>query len=451
MMRPLWIVGATAYLPDRPTAVRSVKLEAGRVAAWVDGVPEAGALIDCDVLDAKGLWLLPGFWDVHVHLRDPGQTYKEDIASGTHAAVAGGVTAVVAMGNTKPPIDTPEVARYVVDRAAQVGWCRVYPVSAATMGLAGEELAPYHQMAAAGCVAVSDDGATIASAGVMRRSMEYAKSVGLPLMPHCEDRSVRAGGVMNAGPNAVALGYPGNPREAEEICIARDIHLAKLTGAHLHIQHLTTAGGLELVRRAKDAGLSVTTEVCPHHVFLTDAAVAEYGTHAKMAPPLRAEADVAALRQGLADGSIDCWATDHAPHARYEKDLPFEAAPDGIIGLETLLPLGLRLVREGVLDMPRLLARAVTAPRRLIGIDEVPLAVGSVADLVLIDPDSPWTYDPEHGQSLSANTPYGGWTFPERVVLTLVDGVVRWDPDGRLAGLGRLPVCGVARNLEPHR
>lgn len=442
MAERFWIGNAELCDGAMPDGRRgAVEVVGGRIGELrIDAAPPEGA----PVLDAGGAWLMPGLLDLHVHLRDPGLTYKEDIESGTRAAVAGGITAVVALANTQPVNDHPEVTRYMLDRARSVGWCHLLPVSAATLGLAGEQLAPYVQMREAGCVAVSDDGATVPTAGVMRRVLEYAGSLGLPVLPHCEDRSLRAGGVMNAGPHAAALGLPGNPREAEEISLARDILLARLTGAHLHVQHLTTAGGVEMVRRAKAEGLRITAEVCPHHLFLTDADVERLGTHAKMAPPLRTDADVEALRKALGDGVIDVLATDHAPHAPHEKDQPFELAPDGIIGLETMLPLALRLIREGHLDRAALIARAVDAPRRVLGMPVPRLAPGEVADLVLVDPGHDWTYEAAHGQSRSRNSPFDGWAFSGRAVATWVQGVLRWDPLGLAAAAGHSPRRGLA-------
>jgi dihydroorotase len=437
-----WLRGASVWdaatRAPRPAALEVVGDRVGELRPG--GEPPEGARS----IDGSGLVVLPGLTDLHVHLRDPGLTWKEDIASGTQAAVAGGVTSVVALANTQPVNDHPEVTRYILDRTRREGWCRVLPVSAATMGLAGEQLAPYHQMIEAGCVAVSDDGQTVPTAGVMRRVLEYADSFGLIVLPHCEDRSIRAGGVMNAGPVAAGLGLPGNPREAEEVALARDLLLAKLTGAHLHVQHLTTAAGVEMVRRAKEAGLRVTAEACPHHLFLTDEAVEALGTHAKMAPPLRTASDVEAVRQGLRDGIIDILATDHAPHAPHEKDQPFEMAPDGIIGLETLLPLGLRLVSEGVLDLATFVDRAVMAPRRVLGLAPTSPAAGEPADFAVVDAGRAWTYRADEGCSRSRNTPFDGWSFAGRAVLTVVAGVVRWDLDGRAAAAGVPVRQGVA-------
>ncbi len=422
MNRLIRFSGATVRIPGRSPEVRDLAVQGGIVV-------DAPASENDIVIDATGLELLPGLTDLHVHLRDPGLTYKEDIESGTRCAVSSGVTSVVALANTDPVNDNPETTRYVIEQAESRAWCRVLPVSAATMGLNGEELAPYHQMLDAGCVAISDDGATVEKAGVMRRVMEYARSVNLPILPHCEDRSVRAGGVMNAGEVAVSLGLPGNPREAEEICLARDLLLARLTGAHLHVQHVTTAGGINLIRNAKAEGVRVTAEVCPHHLFLTDEAVRECGTHAKMAPPLRTASDVDALRDALREGVIDVIATDHAPHARHEKDLPFEAAPDGIIGLETLMPLCLKLVAEGVMDWERLLDLVVTGPRRVLGASGDVLGTGAPADFCLVDCSREWTYVADDGQSKSNNSPFDTWTFTGRVTTTFVDGVCRWDLD----------------------
>lgn len=444
-MREFWIENAEVFMPGAKPQRRSLHVRDGRVVAWSEGAAPTGASNHLPVLDAAGLWLLPGLCDLHVHLRDPGLTYKEDIASGTLAAAASGVTAVVCLANTKPVNDSPEVTRYILERAQNCAWARVLPVSAATIGLAGEELAPYYRMQQAGCVAVSDDGNTVPVAGVMRRVLEYAGSLGMPVLPHCEDRSVRAGGVMNAGPVAAGLGLPGNPREAEEIALARDILLARLTGAHLHVQHVTTKGGAAMIRRAKDEGLRITAEVCPHHLFLTDKAVEFLGTHAKMAPPLRTDADVAALRAALADGTIDVLATDHAPHAPHEKDLPFEAAPDGIIGLETLTPLALRLAAENVLPLETLLQRLVSAPRQILGNKDAILAVGSAADFSLLDPGLKWTYRAENGQSKSRNSPFDGWDFTGRTVMTFVAGVCRWNIAARPSAAAFKPSAGIAQ------
>lgn len=438
-----WVSGAEVWLPGQLPKTKSMHVRNGRVAAWRDGMIAKSDVGELDVLDVAGLWLIPGLWDLHVHLRDPGLTYKEDIASGTLAAAASGVTAVVCLANTVPVNDTPEVTRFILERAQDVAAVRVLPVSAATIGLVGEELAPYYRMQKAGCVAVSDDGNTIPVAGVMRRVLEYAASLGLPVLPHCEDRSVRAGGVMNAGPIAASLGLPGNPREAEEIALARDILLARLSGAKLHVQHVTTKGGVRMIRRAKDEGLQITAEVCPHHLFLTDKAVESLGTHAKMAPPLRTDEDVEALRDGLADGTLDVLATDHAPHAPHEKDLPFEAAPDGVIGLETLLPLGLRLVSQGVLSFEKLLERVIDAPRKVLSVKEIALAPGAPADFALIDPGVKWTYEAAKGQSKSRNSPFDGWNFEGRVVMTFVEGRCRWNIATRASAASFEPVAGV--------
>lgn len=443
-MREFWVENAEVFMPGAPPAKRSLHVRDGKVVAWLDGAAPTGAVNYLPVLDASGWLLLPGLCDLHVHLRDPGLTYKEDIASGTLAAAASGVTAVVCLANTKPVNDSPEITRYILERAQATASARVLPVSAATIGLAGEELAPYYRMQQAGCVAVSDDGNTVPVAGVMRRVLEYAASLGMPVLPHCEDRSVRAGGVMNAGPVAASLGLPGNPREAEEIALARDILLARLTGAHLHVQHVTTRGGAAMIRRAKDEGLRITAEVCPHHLFLTDRAVEQLGTQAKMAPPLRSDEDVAALRAALADGTIDVLASDHAPHAPHEKDLPFEAAPDGVIGLETLMPLALRLVAENVLSLPVLLQRLVTAPRQILGKKTAVLAIGSPADFSLLDPGVQWTYQAEQGQSKSRNSPFDGWDFTGRTVMTFVDGVCRWNIAKRESATAFKPSVGIA-------
>ncbi len=297
------------------------------------------------MIDASGAWVAPGFVDLHVHLREPGQEYKEDIASGGRAAVAGGFSAVVCMANTQPVNDDPSVTEYILDRARQESPARVYPVGAATRGLGGEVMTEMVALVDAGCVALSDDGKTIMDTGVMRRILEYSQLARVAIITHAEDRTLVREGVVNEGPVSTRLGLPGNPATAEVIHVARDILLAQLTGAHLHVAHVSTAGAVDLIRQARERGIHVTAEVTPHHLALTDESTLGYDTNTKMAPPLRSAQDVAACRAGLADGTIDAIATDHAPHAVHEKDVEFTAAPPGVIGLETAVPVTLDLVR----------------------------------------------------------------------------------------------------------
>jgi dihydroorotase len=377
---------------------------------------------DVTVVDARGLLVLPGLVDIHVHLREPGYEYKETIATGVGAAVAGGFTSVACMANTNPVNDSAAVTQYILDRARVVGCARVYPIGALSVGLAGEQLAEIGEMHRAGIVAVSDDGQPVMDAGLMRRALEYTRMFGLPVIAHEEDRTLAEGGSMNEGVTAVRLGLRGVPAAAEEVMIARDVALVALTGGRLHVAHLSTAGAVALVRDAKARGLAVTAEAAPHHLFLTEEAVEGYGTNAKMAPPLRTPADVAALRAGLADGTIDAIASDHAPHHEDEKDCEFEAAANGIVGLETTLPLALRLVAEGVCDLPTLVTRLTVGPARVLGLPAGTLAPGAPADVTLVDPERRWRVEARRFRSKGRNTPFESWDVTGRAALVLVGG-----------------------------
>lgn len=426
------------FTPEGKEGVYDVVVEEGRITRiGRGGTPHLPRIA------GEGLFLLPGVWDCHIHLRDPGELHKEEIATGTRAAVSGGVTTVVAMANTHPPNDTPEVTRYILEQTRSYGWCRVLPVSAATVGLKGEELVPYYRMKEAGCVAVSDDGASVASARVMLRILEYASSFGLPVLVHAEDAELRQGGVIHEGIISQELGLAGIPREAEIVAIARDLELARRSGAHLHIQHLTTREGLELLRRAKASGMHVTCEVTPHHLFFSHFHLRELGTNGKISPPLREPSDVKALREGLAEGVIDCIASDHAPHAPWEKELPWEEAPFGVIGLETLLPATMRLKEEGVITLEQVCHLLILRPRELFGVVENPLAPGAPADFFLYDPEKEWVYDPLQGMSRSRNSPFAGTRFHGQVVATVVAGIPRHDPYGLFSNRGITPQAGI--------
>lgn len=418
-----------------------VIVSGGTIVDPASGVPRPGDLVIDDdriagvappnsvpaegtVIDAKGLLVLPGLVDMHVHLREPGQEYKETIATGTAAAVAGGITSVACMANTNPVNDSGAVTRFVLEQAARAGLARVYPVGAVTVGLEGKRLAEFGEMRRAGIVAVSDDGRPVMDAGLMRRALEYARMFDLLVIAHEEDCGLAGGGVMNEGVTAVRLGLRGVPAAAEEVMVARDVALAELTGGRLHIAHVSTRGAVEMVRAAKARGVAVSAEATPHHLLLTEEAVGEYETNAKMAPPLRTWADMDAVRAGLADGTIEAFATDHAPHHRDEKDIEFDQAANGIVGLETALGLGLRLVAEGVLDLPALVARMTTGPARLLGIPAGTLAPGALADVTIVDPARRWTVDPATFRSKGRNTPYGGWELTGKVVTVLVGGRV---------------------------
>jgi dihydroorotase len=393
-------------------------IEDGRVAALAPGLEAPGA----EVIDAGGAWVAPGFVDLHAHLREPGQEYKEDIASGGRAAVAGGFTSVACMANTQPVNDDPAVTEYILERARQESLARVYPIAAATRGLRGETMTEFAALVRSGAVAFSDDGQAIMDGGVMRRALEYSRLVERPVIVHAEDRTLVAGGVVNEGPVSTRLGLPGNPAVAEAVLVARDLILAERTGAHLHVAHVSTALAVDLIRRARERGVHVTAEVTPHHLTLTDEAALGFDPNTKVAPPLRSHADREACREGLRDGTLDAIATDHAPHAMHEKEVEFTEAPPGILGLETALPVVLELVRREELAPLELVRRLSTNPARILGIEAGSLAVGAVADLVVIEPDREWTYDPIKGHSKSYNSPWAGRKLVGRALATLVGG-----------------------------
>ena len=397
----------------------------------VDGrVAEHGPRIDApeaELIDARGCWVTPGFVDLHTHLREPGQEYKEDIATGGRSAAAGGFTGIACMANTQPVNDDPATTDFILDRARQDSPVRVYPVAAATKGLEGKVMTEMAALKAAGAVAFSDDGKTIMDTGVMRRVLEYSKLVDAPVITHAEDRTLVGAGVVNEGMISTKLGLPGNPAMAEELHVSRDVMLAEFTGAHLHVAHVSTRGGVEHVRAARERGVHVTAEVTPHHLTLTDAEVLEYDTNAKVAPPLRSKADRDACRAGLCDGTLDAIATDHAPHALHEKDLDFREAPPGMIGFETALGAVLELVRTGEITPLELVRRLATTPARILRVAGGSLEPGQVGDVAILDPEETWIYDPTKGFSKSVNSPWTGRSLTGRVRKTLVDGSVVYD------------------------
>ncbi len=379
---------------------------------------------DVEVINAGGLLVIPGLIDMHVHLRDPGPEYKEDIVTGTRAAAAGGFTSIVCMPNTKPVNDNKIVTTYILDKARREGLVNVCPVGAITQGSKGENLAEMGEMKEAGCVAVSDDGHPVANAELLRRALEYAKGMGIMVISHAEELQLVGEGVMNEGFTSTELGLKGIPRIAEDIATARDIMLAEYANSPLHIAHVSTAGSVRIIREAKARGVQVTCETAPHYFSLTDDAVRGYNTNAKMNPPLREAADVAAIKEGLRDGAIDAIATDHAPHHLDEKDLEFNLALNGIIGLETSLPLSLQLVKENVLSLNELVEKMSLNPAKILNIARGTLHPGAVADITVIDTKKEWVVEAEKLASKSKNTPFLGMKMTGCAAYTIVGGKV---------------------------
>jgi dihydroorotase len=412
----------------------------GRIIDPVNGVDRIGELLirdgalvesaadlpaDTPVIDAGGCWVVPGLIDMHVHLREPGEEYKEDILTGAQAAASGGFTAVACMPNTKPVNDNAAITAMIRAQAAEAA-VRVYPVGAISLGSSGQQLAELGEMQAAGAVAVSDDGHPVRDSQLMRRALEYASNFKLPVISHSEEASLSTG-VMNEGPVATRLGLKGIPTAAESIMVYREIALAEITGTPVHIAHVSTAMSLDLIRAAKARGVRVSAETAPHYFTLTDEAVEGYDTNTKMNPPLRSAADREAIRTALGDGTLDVIATDHAPHSILEKEVEFDHAANGIIGLETSLPLGLALVREKVLDPSRLIALMSANPARILGLPGGALTPGMVADITLIDPECTFTYSADQVVSKSRNTPFLGWKLQGRAVMTMVSGDIRYN------------------------
>ncbi len=377
--------------------------------------------IEMEVIDASGKTVVPGLVDMHCHLRDPGQEYKEDIESGTRSAAVGGITSVACMPNTKPVVDSEAVVTYIKTKAKDVGYVNVFPIGAISKGLEGKELAEIGELKFAGAVAVSDDGRPVSDSGLMRRAMEYADMFDMTVISHCEDLSLADGGHMNEGYMSTYLGLRGITRAAEEVMVSRDILIAEATGAAIHIAHVSTRGSVELVRRAKERGVRVTCETCPHYFTLTEKAVDGYNTNAKMNPPLRTDDDVEAIKEGLKDGTIDCIVTDHAPHHPDEKNCEFALAMNGIVGFETSLGLSVEyLVRTGVLTLNQLIEKMSLNPSRILGLSKGDLSVGRAADITIFDPEKEWTVRVSDFLSKSKNSPYDGFKLhgkPEYVIV----------------------------------
>ena len=427
------LIIANGYLVDPSQGIntggRNLLLENGRVT----GILERGEQFPegSEVFDATGLVVAPGFIDLHTHLREPGAEYKETIASGAAAAVAGGWSTVCAMPNTDPINDSPAVTRFIIEQGQRAQLANVFPLGALTKGSNGKELSEMGEMKNAGIVAVSDDGRPVQNAGMMRRAMEYARGFDLTVVDHAQDPSLSVGGVMHEGHWSLVLGLKGMPAAAEDVHVVRDCVLAKLTGAAVHIAHISTQGSIEAVRRAKEMGLAVTCEVSPHHWTLTDEAVCDYDTNMKMSPPLRSQTHMDALFEGLRDGTIDAIATDHAPHHADEKLLEFDQAPFGIIGLETAVGLAFDLVNRGLIDLPRLVELCSTNPAKVFGLEERgTLAQNAHADITLLDPAYEWTFDVNASRSKSRNTPFHGRVMTGAAVATIVGGrLVYLNPD----------------------
>ena len=394
-------------------------IEKGKIAQVAKKISEPKG---AEVVDAKGLTVVPGFVDVHVHLREPGQEYKETIATGTKAAAAGGFTSVCCMANTSPVNDNAAVTQSILESARKTASVNVFPIGSVTKNLDGIEMSEIGELKEAGCVALSDDGRTVKNAALYRKAMEYSKSFDLPVISHALCSDLMGKGVMNEGFVSTELGLTGIPHEAEDVIISRDIALAALTNCHVHIAHVSTARGVELIREAKKKKWPVSGEVTPHHFTLTDEACRSYDTNTKMAPPLRTREDIKAIEKALADGSIDVIATDHAPHSLSDKEVDFEQAPFGIIGLETAFPLSLRLVQKGLIDLKRLVELLSVNPAKLMKIQRGTLSEGAVADVVILDLEKEWNYDVNQSFSKSRNTPFQGEKFKGAVVNTIVGG-----------------------------
>lgn len=421
-MKPVLLKGGRVVDPSQNhDAVADLLIVDGKVEALKKklSAPDGAEIVDC-----KGKVVAPGLVDIHVHLREPGREDAETVASGARAAAAGGFTSVCAMPNTDPVTDNQAAIGFIVKQGAEAGAARVYPIGATTLGQKGEQLSEFGEMVHAGAVAVSDDGHPVVSTQIMRSALEYARSFGIPVAEHCEDPYLFKHGVMHEGTVSARMGLKGIPSACEEIMVARNLLLAELTGGHVHLCHMSSRESVALIRRAKDRNVNVTAEGAPHHFALTHEATEGYDTNAKMNPPLREEADVEAVRDGLKDGTLDVIATDHAPHHYESKEREFDDAPFGVIGLETALGMGLtQLVGEGYLTLPELINRMSTEPARIFHLPAGTLRRGVAADVMVFDPEVRWVVDPAAFLSKSRNTPFGGWELAGKVERTLVGGV----------------------------
>lgn len=425
MTNPLCLRGGRILDPARGIdRAQDLWIDQGRIAGWGEDAPAAlRTRADVEIIDVRGATICPGFIDIHVHLREPGQEERETIETGTRAAVKGGFTAVACMPNTDPPLDERPRVEYVVRRASEVGLARVFPIAAVTRGQMGEQLTEIENLVEAGAVAISDDGKPVRNAEIMRRALELSRPLGIPVIQHAEDPDLKGVGVMHEGWISTRIGLAGIPAAAESVMVARDALLAELTGGRVHVAHVSAARSVEIIRRAKARGIRMTAETAPHYLVLTDEAVAGYDTNAKMNPPLRSASDRDALIEGLRDGTLDCLATDHAPHTEIDKDNDFDSAPFGIVGLETALGLYLKaLVEPGHLTLPELISKMTVKPYEVLGRPGGTLAPGADADITVFDPSCRWTVLAAEFASKGRNTPFEGWEIPGRVVLTVVAG-----------------------------
>ena len=401
-----------------------VFIENGKIVASLPEKEKA----ESEIIDATGLVVAPGLIDIHVHLREPGFGHKETIESGARAAAAGGITTVVCMPNTSPAADTPSTIAWIKDRAARAACVNILPTGAISKDLAGEELAPIGSLAQAGVVAITDDGHCVQNHELMRRAVQYARMVGVPVLDHCQDYNLVGNGVVHEGYWSTLLGLPGWPAAGEEAIVMRNILLAELCDHHIHCQHISAAGSVRLLREARARGVKISGEVCPHHIALTDESIQEFDTNYKMNPPLRSQEHVDALLEGIADGTLEILASDHAPHALFEKEVEFDQAPFGIVGVETELGIFIDLLvhKRKVIDLPRLIEMFTVNPARLLKMDAGTLSSGASADITLIDPNLEWTVDADAFQSASRNTPFNGWKLKGRAVRTIVGGRTVW-------------------------